>query len=673
MVMDIFLVNFGDKNNEKNKIYFSGCGYNASHSLLYHQYPAKSQDIIADRLPKGVLVANNAEQNPNHIPSNQEVLVALDNYAKTHKLFIVATVVTPEGNAGFHPEYMTFGKGILGNNMILFPKADRADNELLGMGATYNILRGHGSTEELSQYLSQKFHVMTSAVSKMSLFDEYYNIYGNPQAVTLLISIFLAFVGLAIFVRVSELRKSGIELLSGKTLLNTIFSDSICDIKFISILTMIAMIGTSSYLLTTGLSNLSLHIFALFSILFSSLIFVLLSCLVSAIIMIVLSRSQLNSLIKGKLPTIALMILVVLMQFAVSIVLVTSLSGIHYNQIELKKQEADLDKWKQQKDYYTFPYASINLQVSNQEAKAWWNFYNIEVTKDDAIFVRHDLFAGPEESSQDQLFVTPSYLKAQHIKAKEDFSNLKLGEYALLIPKNQMKNRQKLITKYNKSLTETTQNGKKETKMKAKYVEEVPNGEKRFIYNVAYEKMTTQQEISDPIIVVITPQSSGEETGISWAGDNDYFFVKGKEQTLNRLKELGLYDKVHYLVNAYGQYEAQTNLVKESLSMAIISAIITIIVISFFYILLHVLYFTHFRRTIVIKFISGMPNLRIQRRFIFVELGLLVILLPTLTIISNEFLYSLFVVSALWFISLIILLVQMKNFENGQINSLKGE
>ena len=632
----------------------------------------KSQDIIADRLPKGVLVANNAEQNPNHIPSNQEVLVALDNYAKTHKLFIVATVVTPEGNAGFHPEYMTFGKGILGNNMILFPKADRADNELLGMGATYNILRGHGSAEELSQYLSQKFHVMTSAVSKMSLFDEYYNIYGNPQAITLLISVFMAFVGLAIFVRISELRKSGIELLSGKTLLNTVFSDSIRDIKFISILTIIAMIGTSSYLLITGLSNLSLHIFALFSIFFSSLIFVLLSCLVSSIIMIILSRSQLNSLIKGKLPTIALMVLVVLMQFVVSIVLVTSLSGIHYNQIELKKQDADLDKWKQQKDYDTISGAP-NLKVSSQEVEAWWNFYNIEVTKDDAIFVRHNLFDGPEESSDEQLIVTPSYLKAQHINVKEDFSNLKLGEYGLLIPKNQMKNRQKLIAQYDKLLTETTQNGKKETKMKAKYVEEVPNGEKRFIYNVAYEKMTTQQEISDPIIVVITPQSSGEETGISWAGDNDYFFVKGKEQTLNRLKELGLYDKVHYLVNAYGQYEAQTNLVKESLSMAIISAIITIIVISFFYILLHVLYFTHFRRTIVIKFISGMPNLRIHRRFIFVELGLLLILLPTLTIISNEFLYSLFVVSALWFISLIILLVQMKNFENGQINSLKGE
>ncbi|MCO0815491.1 bacteriocin-associated integral membrane family protein [Lactococcus lactis] len=633
----------------------------------------KDQQIISERLPKAVLIANNENQNPETIPSPQEVVKEIDDYARKHNVFIVMDIVTPAGSEDFKPTYITFGTGKLASNMILFPKANRAKNDLLGMGATYNILKGHGSAEELSQYLNQKFHVTASYFPTMSLIWEYYNIYGNPQAVTLLISIFLAFVGLAIFVRISELRKSGIELLSGKTLLNTVFSDSIRDIKFISILTMIAMIGTSSYLLINGLSNLSLHIFALFSIFFSSLIFVLLSCLVSAIIMIILSRSQLNSLIKGKLPTIALMVLVVLMQFAVSLVLVTSLSGIHYNQIELKKQEADLDKWKQQKDYYTFPYASINLQVSNQEAKAWWNFYNIEVTKDDAIFVRHDLFAGPEESSQDQLFVTPSYLKAQHIKTKEDFSNLKLGEYALLIPKNQMKNRQKLITKYNKSLTETTQNGKKETKMKAKYVEEVPNGEKRFIYNVAYEKMTTQQEISDPIIVVITPQSSGEETGISWAGDNDYFFVKGKEQTLNRLKELGLYDKVHYLVNAYGQYEAQTNLVKESLSMAIISAIITIIVISFFYILLHVLYFTHFRRTIVIKFISGMPNLRIHRRFIFVELGLLVILLPTLTIISNEFLYSLFVVSALWFISLIILLVQMKNFENGQINSLKGE
>ncbi|MDN5446326.1 MAG: bacteriocin-associated integral membrane family protein [Lactococcus lactis] len=633
----------------------------------------KDQQIISERLPKAVLIANNENQNPETIPSPQEVVKEIDDYARKHNVFIVMDIVTPAGSEDFKPTYITFGTGKLASNMILFPKANRANNDLLGMGATYNILKGHGSAEELSQYLNQKFHVTASYFPTMSLIWEYYNIYGNPQAVTLLISIFLAFVGLAIFVRISELRKSGIELLSGKTLLNTVFSDSIRDIKFISILTIIAMIGTSSYLLITGLSNLSLHIFALFSIFFSSLIFVLLSCLVSAIIMIILSRSQLNSLIKGKLPTIALMILVVLMQFSVSLVLVTSLSGIHYNQIELKKQEADLDKWRQQKDYYTFPYASINLQVSNQEAKAWWNFYNIEVTKDDAIFVRHDLFAGPEESSQDQLFVTPSYLKAQHIKTKEDFSNLKLGEYALLIPKNQMKNRQKLITKYNKSLTETTQNGKKETKMKAKYVEEVPNGEKRFIYNVAYEKMTTQQEISDPIIVVITPKSSGEETGISWAGDNDYFFVKGKEQTLNRLKELGLYDKVHYLVNAYGQYEAQTNLVKESLSMAIISAIITIIVISFFYILLHVLYFTHFRRTIVIKFISGMPNLRIHRRFIFVELGLLVILLPTLTIISNEFLYSLFVVSALWFISLIILLVQMKNFENGQINSLKGE
>lgn len=633
----------------------------------------KDQQIISERLPKAVLIANNENQNPETIPSPQEVVKEIDDYARKHNVFIVMDIVTPAGSEDFKPTYITFGTGKLASNMILFPKANRANNDLWGMGATYNILKGHGSAEELSQYLNQKFHVTASYFPTMSLIGEYYNIYGNPQAVTLLISIFLAFVGLAIFVRISELRKSGIELLSGKTLLNTVFSDSIRDIKFISILTIIAMIGTSSYLLITGLSNLSIHIFALFSIFFSSLIFVLLSCLVSAIIMIILSRSQLNSLIKGKLPTIALMILVVLMQFSVSLVLVTSLSGIHYNQIELKKQEADLDKWKQQKDYYTFPYASINLQVSNQEAKAWWNFYNIEVTKDDAIFVRHDLFAGPEESSQDQLFVTPSYLIAQHIKTKEDFSNLKLGEYALLIPKNQMKNRQKLITKYNKSLTETTQNGKKETKMKAKYVEEVLNGEKRFIYNVAYEKMTTQQEISDPIIIVITPQSSGKETGISWAGDNDYFFVKGKEQTINRLKELGLYDKVHYLVNAYGQYEAQTNLVKESLSMAIISAIITIIVISFFYILLHVLYFTHFRRTIVIKFISGMPNLRIHRRFIFVELGLLVILLPTLTIISNEFLYSLFVVSALLFISLIILLVQMKNFENGQINSLKGE
>ena len=386
------------------------------------------QQIISERLPTSVLVANNENQNPETVPSPREVIKDVDDYARKHDIFIIMDVVIPNGSGDFKPTYMTFGKGKLANNMTLLSKEKREECDPIGMFGTYNAFSGKKEAKEFSQYLSQKFHVTAVYVPNMSLLGEYYNIYGNPQALTLLISVFLAFVGLAIFVRISELRKSEIELLSGKTLLNTVFSESIRNMKFISILTMIAMIGTSSYLLITGLSNLSLHIFALFSIFLSSLIFVLLSCLVSAIIMIILSRSQLNSLIKGKLPTTALMILVVLMQFAVSIVLVTSLLGIHYNQIELKKQEADLDKWKQEKDYYTFPYASSNLQVSNQEAKAWWNFYNIEVTKDEAIFVRHDLFAGPQESSQDQLIVTPSYLRAQHIKVKEDFSNLKLGE-----------------------------------------------------------------------------------------------------------------------------------------------------------------------------------------------------------------------------------------------------
>lgn len=197
----------------------------------------KSQDIIADRLPQGALVMNNINQKSTQIPKNEQVVATLDNYAMSHQSFIVSTVVRPEGNGSFKPSYMTFGDGKLASNMRLFPKANRAENDLLGMGATYHIMTGHTSSEELSNYLSNKFHVIAVPVQRLAILGEYYNIYGNPQAVTLLISIFLAFVGLAIFVRISELRKSGIELLSGKTLLNTVFSDSIRDIKFISILT----------------------------------------------------------------------------------------------------------------------------------------------------------------------------------------------------------------------------------------------------------------------------------------------------------------------------------------------------------------------------------------------------------------------------------------------------
>ncbi|MCU5753289.1 hypothetical protein OBG91_06580 [Lactococcus lactis] len=258
----------------------------------------KGQQIIAERLPNAVLIANNEKQNPETIPRSREVIKDVDDYARKHDVFIVMDVVTPNGSGDFKPTYMTFGTGKLASNMILLPKEKREGYDPLGMFGTYNVFSGRKESEEFSQYLNQKFHVTAVYIPNMSLLAEYYNIYGNPQAVTLLISIFLAFVGVAIFVRISELRKSGIELLSGKTLLNTVFSESIRDMKFIAILTIIAMIGTSSYLLITGLSNLSLHIFALFSIFFSSLIFVLLSCLVSAIIMIVLSRVSLIHLSK---------------------------------------------------------------------------------------------------------------------------------------------------------------------------------------------------------------------------------------------------------------------------------------------------------------------------------------------------------------------------------------
>lgn len=139
-------------------------------------------------------------------------------------------------------------------------------------------------------------------------------------------------------------------------------------------------------------------------------------------------------------------------------------------------------------------------------------------------------------------------------------------------------------------------------------VSNLPTGEKRFVYNNGENPVSTQY-LTDPILVVFTPTSTGDSfTSLSsWsinAGKN--IFVKGYEDGIKLLKNAGIYDQVSYLKEGRSVYLARYYEVQTQTLTLILGAIIGIASSLLLFYSVNLLYFEQFRREILIKRISGL-------------------------------------------------------------------
>ena len=136
----------------------------------------------------------------------------------------------------------------------------------------------------------------------------------------------------------------------------------------------------------------------------------------------------------------------------------------------------------------------------------------------------------------------------------------------------------------------------------------LPTGEKRFVYNNGENPVTTQY-LTDPILVVFTPTSTGDSfTSLSsWsinAGNN--IFVKGYEDGIKLLKNAGIYAQVSYLKERRSVYLARYYEVQTETLTLILGAIVGIASSLLLFYSVNLLYFEQFRRDILIKRISGL-------------------------------------------------------------------
>ena len=135
----------------------------------------------------------------------------------------------------------------------------------------------------------------------------------------------------------------------------------------------------------------------------------------------------------------------------------------------------------------------------------------------------------------------------------------------------------------------------------------LPTGEKRFVYNNG-ESPVSVQYLTDPILVVFTPTSTGDSfiSKSVWSiNAGNRLFIKGYEWT-SLLKEAGIYEQVSYLKEGRSVYLTRYNEVQTETATLILGAIVGIASSLLLFYSVNLLYFEQFRRDILIKRISGL-------------------------------------------------------------------
>lgn len=559
-------------------------------------------------------------------PTREEFERELEKFASSEQSLIARRIVEPSKDGRTNFTYATYGQGDLPKEFQAASQESRERSDPLN---SYLLLSGSLTKEKLAAKLDDLGY-KAIADRKTPPYLLAFWIALNPLLLISLAIFGLAFFAMVIITRIKEMRAAGIQLFSGQTLLSIIGSALYDDVKWLCLAGGGSLIVGGAVLLGQGLFYPVL--LATFSIgVGLYLLFLLgISLVLSLLYLMSLSYKALVPVLKGRLPLKRLMTLTLLCQlvavftvgFAVKIGL-TSYQRLQ--ELQLSKQA-----WEDRADYYQISFG-LGDRGKNAESKSkWYAFAKEAIEEEQALYVKDNLlhFANPQGKNEqgetldtyspdaNTLYVSPSYLEKEKVvvdaETKQKLAHLQKGEFVLLLPEHLRSREAELKKIFEESLSYYGKSGEEASapldyEMKA-HVSYLSMGEKRFVYNNGENPISTQY-LTDPILVVFTPTSTGDSfTSLSsWsinAGKN--IFVKGYEDGIKLLKNAGIYDQVSYLkegrsVYLERYYEVQT----ETLTL-ILGAIIGIASSLLLFYSVNLLYFEQFRREILIKRISGL-------------------------------------------------------------------
>ena len=623
----------------------------------------------------------------------QHVATRLEKLAEETDSFIAIQHQDPnsEGTPVF--SYTTFGNGKLPDGL---QEKNLEDAQSSSVETNYFVFDGnldiHLLREELSQLGLTNMHL--TIPSKLSTLMAIFS--NGFQLISLLIFI-LTFVALTLISQISQLRSSGIRLISGEKRWSIFLRPVGEDLKGIAV--GFSLAGVLAILMQKILSLPTQSLMTIGEGLLSyNLILLSISLFFAQLFAVGIKKIHLMQIIKGQVPVRGIISLILIGQLLAIIIVTLGIgSSLKYSQA-WQQHRIGQEAWSQERQLITLSFSREGTspgfdEQAQRKLRTWYQLMDLAVSEQKAFLSRHQLIDRTLQNGMassknlitstewhdynpngNVLIVTPQYLERQNIPVdttiEQKMNHLDVGEFVLLLPEHLRSEEEHYKSVFEDDLT-SRMSSKDERQQMTATVGYLESGHDRFVYNTT--PISYQQFLKDPIIIVITPQSTGPQSIFFWVDAvQNYVLFNQLSDAQELIQRQGIENWVSEMQTGYHNYITLLDNIQRERWVMLAGAVLGIATSILLFNTMNRLYFEEFRRAIFIKRIAGLRFLEIHRTYLFAQLGVFLLGFVASVFLMVEIVVA-FLVSLLFTgLSLLQLHVQMQKENKMSMLVLKG-
>ena len=623
----------------------------------------------------------------------QHVATRLEKLAEETDSFIAIQHQDPnsEGTPVF--SYTTFGNGKLPDGL---QEKNLEDAQSSSVETNYFVFDGnldiHLLREELSQLGLTNMHL--TIPSKLSTLMAIFS--NGFQLISLLIFI-LTFGALTLISQISQLRSSGIRLISGEKRWSIFLRPVGEDLKGIAV--GFSLAGVLAILMQKILSLPTQSLMTIGEgLLCYNLILLSISLFFAQLFAVGIKKIHLMQIIKGQVPVRGIISLILIGQLLAIIIVTLGIgSSLKYSQA-WQQHRIGQEAWSQERQLITLSISREGTspgfaEQAQRKLRTWYQLMDLAVSEQKAFLSRHQLIDRTLQNGMassknfitstewhdynpngNVLIVTPQYLERQNIPVdttiEQKMNHLDVGEFVLLLPEHLRSEEEHYKSVFEDDLT-SRMSSKDERQQMTATVGYLESGQDRFVYNTT--PISYQQFLKDPIIIVITPQSTGPQSIMFWVDAvQNYVLFNQLSDAQELIQRQGIENWVSEMQTGYHNYITLLDNIQRERLVMLAGAVLGIATSILLFNTMNRLYFEEFRRAIFIKRIAGLRFLEIHRTYLFAQLGVFLLGFIASVFLMVEIVVA-FLVSLLFTgLSLLQLHVQMQKENKMSMLVLKG-
>ena len=623
----------------------------------------------------------------------QHVATRLEKLAEETDSFIAIQHQDPNSEGTTVFSYTTFGNGKLPDGL---QEKKLEDAQSSSVETNYFVFDGHLDIhllkEELSQLGLTNMHL--TIPSKLSTLMAIFS--NGFQLISLLIFI-LTFGALTLISQISQLRSSGIRLISGEKRWSIFLRPVGEDLKGIAV--GFSLAGVLAILMQKILSLPTQSLMTIEEGLLSyNLILLSISLFFAQLFAVGIKKIHLMQIIKGQVPVRGIISLILIGQLLAIIIVTLGIgSSLKYSQA-WQQHRIGQEVWSQERQLTILSISREGTspgfdEQAQRKFRTWYQLMDLAVSEQKAFLSRHQLIDRTLQNGMassknlttstewhdyspngNVLIVTPQYLERQNIPVdttiEQKMNHLDVGEFVLLLPEHLRSEEEHYKSVFEDDLTSRMSSRDERQQMTAT-VGYLESGQDRFVYNTT--PISYQQFLKDPIIIVITPQSTGPQSILFWVDAvQNYVLFNQLSDAQELIQRQGIENWVSEMQTGYHNYITLSDNIQRERWVMLAGAVLGIATSILLFNTMNRLYFEEFRRAIFIKRIAGLRFLEIHRTYLFAQLGVFLLGFVASVFLMVEIVVA-FLVSLLFTgLSLLQLHVQMQKENKMSMLVLKG-